>query len=481
MSNFNELFNTQAVTTGRIMAKKVSPGKVYTTNGAITNATTKNAVLDLFAVVGSMRENPALESMFEDALTSNQDLAVRLALWARDIRGGAGERAVFRRMLNVLGTKYPELAIRVARKIPEVGRFDDLLLLEGTKAENEAFEVIRQALLSHNGLCAKWIPRQDRKGAKGIRNYMGMTPKQWRTMLVKLSDGVVEQKMSAGNWNEINFAHVPSVASSRLQKAFGRNAPEAYAEYLRQLEKGEVKVNASAIFPHDVIKNAGSVLSDNQWKALPNYLEGSTETILPVVDVSGSMECSHLAGTRTSVLDAAVAMGIYIAERNETEFGNKIISFSGNPNFHTISGNLSDKVRQVRRSGEDMSTNLMGVFGTLLREATRNSWKDSDMPNKLLILSDMEFNAVDSYSRGRERTNFQAIKKLYKDAGYTRPHLVFWNLAGRPNNNPVKMATEEATLVSGFSPAILKVIATGKTTNPMEAMLETLLVDRYNY
>ena len=473
MSNFNDLFNTQAVTTRHL--------KATTENGAKTNATTKNAVLDLFAIVGSMRTNPALESMFEDALASNEDLAVRLALWARDIRGGAGERAVFRRMLNVLGTKYPELAIRVARKIPEVGRFDDLLLLEGTKAENEAFEVIRQALLSDNGLCAKWMPRQDRKGAKGIRNYMGMTPKQWRTMLVKLSDGVVEQKMSAGNWAEINFSHVPSVASSRLQKAFGRNAPEQYSAYLRGLETGVTKVNASAIFPHDVIKHAGSTLGDTQWKSLPNYLEGSTETILPVVDVSGSMGMAYLSGTSTRVLDVAVAMGIYIAERNETKFGNKIISFSGSPNFHSITGTLAEKVHKVKRSGEDMSTNLMGVFETLLREAKRNNWKDSDMPNKLLILSDMEFNQVDGYSRAREKTNFQAIKKLYKEAGYTRPHLVFWNLNGRPNNNPVKMATEETTLVSGFSPAVLKVIATGKTTNPMEAMLETLLVDRYNY
>lgn len=403
MSNFNDLFSI-----------KTKEEIARTANGAKTNATTKNAVLDLFAIVGSMRENAELESMFVDALESNQDLALRLALWARDVRGGAGERLAFRRMLNVLGTQYPDLAVRVAHKIPEVGRFDDLFILEGTKAENTAFEIIRSALIAGNGLCAKWLPRQDRKGAKGIRNYIGLTPKQWRTLLVKLSEGVVEQKMSAGNWNEINFAHVPSVASSRLQKAFGRNAPEAYAEYLRQLEKGEVKVNASAIFPHDVIKNAGSVLSDNQWKALPNYLEGSEETILPVVDVSGSMEMAYLFGTSTRVLDVAVAMGIYIAERNETKFGNKIISFSGSPSFHAISGSLSDKVRQVKRSGEDMSTNLMGVFQALLREAKLNGWEDSDMPNKLLILSDMEFNQVDSYSRGRERTNFQAIKNCTK-------------------------------------------------------------------
>jgi hypothetical protein len=459
--------------------RRIDASKPTTANGAKTLATTKNKVLDLFAVIASSRKNESIVDMFLEAWNENQNLAVRCLLWARDVRGGAGERAVFRRILNTIAIQNTELAKRIAVKIPEIGRFDDLLILEGTAAENTAFEIIRQALLAGNGLCAKWMPRQDKKGAKGIRNYMGMTPKEWRSMLVNLSAGVVEQKMSAGNWSEINFEHVPSVAASRLQKAFARNAPEEYSAYRAKLVSGEAKINAAAIFPHDVLRHVGGDIAEAQWKALPNFLEGSTCSILPVVDVSGSMESNYINDT-TSVKDVAVALGIYLAERNESVFKDLIISFSGRPNFHTIDGKtLQDKVNQVNRSGEDMSTNLQGVFEVLLATAKRNGWKDSDMPGKLVIFSDMEFNRVGGAYNAK--SNFKAIKQQYKDAGLTRPHLVFWNLAGRPNNNPVKMSEEDTTLVSGFSPAILKTIVTDKTVTPMDAMLEVLLADRYNF
>lgn len=454
-----------------------------TENGALAHSTTHSDLVNFFFSIGGFRQHGVDTTTFSKI---PQELAIRMALYLRDARGGAGERKAFRDLIPIVETHLSELeAVKFVTKVVELGRFDDLLYFNKYKAQ--AYAAITVALSQGNGLCAKWMPRQDRDGAKELRKFMGLTPKEYRQLLVSLSN-TVEQKMSAGDWDSIEFGHVPSVAAARLQKAFQRNAPEAYALYKTRLEIGEDKVNASAVFPHDVLKalfNGERVVAETQWSSLPNFLEGSKMRMLPVVDVSGSMD-DDVSGS-TTAKDIAVSLGIYIAERNVGEFRDQIISFSGRPNFHDISGKtLYDKARKVLNSGENMNTNLLGVFEQYLRVAKNTTVEQH--PDALVLISDMQFDEVNAsgYEYGRrinERpTPMQVAKSLFAEAGIKMPTLVFWNVNSKEKTFPATDLDNNVVLVGGFSPAILKTVLSFDPSKTAEdAVLETLMSSRYDW
>ena len=228
-----------------------------TENGMKARKDTKNALVDLFYKIGASRGKNIIPD-FSAALVENPELAVRIALWARDARGGAGEREIFRQILKYLETSNPEIVEKVIPKVPELGRWDDLLNFDSTEFKFKAYDAIGTALRNQNGLCAKWMPRKGQLAAE-LRTALGMSPKQYRKTLVNLTK-VVESKMCAKDWDGINFSHVPSVASARYKKAFWRNAAEAYGSYVASLVKGDdpkVKVNAGAVYPYDVLKEIG--------------------------------------------------------------------------------------------------------------------------------------------------------------------------------------------------------------------------------
>lgn len=455
----------------------------YTENGAAAHSTTHSALVDFFFAIGGFRQNGVDTTTFSKI---PQELALRMALYLRDARGGAGERKAFRDLIPTIEEYLdPVGAINFIGAVIKVGRFDDLLHFK--KYKHSAYSAIALSLANGNGLCAKWLPRQDRDGAKELRKFLELSPKEYRQLLVSLSN-TVEQKMSAGDWDSIEFGHVPSVAASRLQKAFLRNAPEAYSLYKTRLEIGEDKVNASAVFPHDVVKalmNGDRGVSETQWKCLPNFLEGSKMRMLPVVDVSSSM--NTLVSGQTSAKDIAVSLGIYIAERNEGQFKDQIISFSGNPNFHDISGStLYEKVRKVMCSGENMNTNLLGVFQQYLRVAKNTPVEQH--PEALVLISDMQFDSVNSAEydyrkhRREDQTPIQRAKSLFTEAGIKMPTLVFWNVDSNEKTFPVTDFDNNVVLVGGFSPAILKTVLSFDPSKTAEdVVLETLMNERYDW
>lgn len=461
------------------MTHPLFTAQARTANGASTNSTSGSRVLDFFSICAASRGKD-IKDVFNAALSENRELALRALLWLRDVRGGAGERDQFRTLFATLSVADQ---LRLYSVVPEVGRWDDLLTAVDVLSVRNfiLFSLLEQG----NGLAAKWMPRQGPVAGK-LRKTVNMSAKDWRKLLVGLSN-TVEQKMSAGNWGEINFSHVPSCASNLYRKAFNKRDADRYQEYLSAVEKGEAKINASAIYPHDIVKSAmemgGSRTAELQWKALPDYIGDNQSTFLPVVDVSGSMQSAQ-------VLNHAVALGIYLAERNKSVFKDHIISFSGDPHFHHIgTGTLAEKVQKVRRSGEDMSTNIQGVFDRLLTRAKELKLSQADMPSHLLILSDMEFNSAggwEAYDGGygrrnrSEKTNYQTVVDKFRAAGYEVPTLVFWNLYARPGNSPVTTDDYGTVMVSGFSPAIMKTVLSAKVVSPYDVMLEVLMNSRYD-
>lgn len=465
--------------------------KTVTTNGMRAKISSKSDLVDFFYKVGASR-GQALTILFDKAIEEDHDLAVRILLWARDIRGGAGEREVFRIILKHLGRTLPHLAIRIVNKVSDLGRWDDMLVFDaGSYCEKYAFGKISEALIYHkNPLCAKWMPR---KGpiANRFRAFMKLTPRQYRKLLVYLTN-VVESKMCARDWNSINFNHVPSIASVRYKSAFYKNAEEAYSEYIAGLEKGTSKVNASAVYPYQVLKDCHTGFEDAtdaakvklaiaQWDALPNYV-GEGMNILPVVDVSASMLCpiSTKSYSSTTCLDVAVSLGLYLATKNKGAFNDVFCEFSFNSKLHVLKGdNIIEKMENLNRANWMQSTNLEAALKNVLNYALTHNVPKEDMPSIIVIFSDMQFNRCVS---GYNIPALKMIKNNYESSGYEVPKIVFWNLNSY-DNIPVSFGKEGVALVSGFSPAIMKSLFSGNLDyfTPYNVMLDAVNIDRYSF
>jgi hypothetical protein len=333
------------------------------------------------------------------------------------------------------------------------------------------------ALDAGNGLAAKWMPRKG-PDAVALRQHFVWTPKFYRKRLVELTK-VVEQDMCANRWDGINYSHVPSVAASRYKKAFWKHSPERYKEYVDALTKGDpsVKINASAIFPHDVIKplirsygNTSKVEMDvivAQWKALPDYV--GDNAILPIVDVSGSMTTP--VSKNLTALDVSLSLGLYLADKNRGPFKDTFLTFSGSPELLHLKGNIAQKIQQMNSSTWQMNTNLHAAIQKVLDVAVAGNAAPEDMPKYLLVLSDMQFDQCAQY----DDSAMKMIRRKYAEAGYEVPNVIFWNLNAR-DNVPVKFNEKGVGLVSGFSPAILKAILAGDV-DPVKIMMRA--VERY--
>jgi len=252
--------------------------------------------------------------------------------------------------------------------------------------------------------------------------------------------------------------------------------------YLTSLEKGEegVKINASAVYPYDIIKNmkhGNNRGADAQWNALPNYMEGNNERILPLVDVSSSMDQSVGDNANLNVLDVAISMGLYISERNVGPYQNAFVSFDSRPQLITVNGTLTERYRQMAQSPWGGSTNLTASFDLILNKAKAANVSPEEMPTMMIIFSDMEFDRTD---RSWNESAQQMIERKFATAGYTMPKIVYWNLASRGDKNkPVHFDKAGTALVSGFSPSLLTSLLGGKDVTPMAMMNTVINSERY--
>jgi hypothetical protein len=463
-----------------------------TENGMKARKSTANPCVDLFFNIGAMRGKDVIPA-FVAAYVHDPVTAIRIALWVRDVRGGAGERKIFRDILKYMETNDPETAKKIILRIPELGRWDDMLVANGP-LKDYSFSLIQSALIDGNGLAAKWMPRKG-KDAVELREFMQWSPKYYRKTLVNLTK-VVESQMCAKDWDNINFNHVPSVASSRYKKAFSRHT-DKYKEWTAALVstdpevKASVKVNAGAVYPYDVLKGlitpyGYSSLYDKsnlnhitaQWDALPNYVGDAN--ILPLVDVSGSMITPVGGNSKNSVtcLDVAVSLGLYLADKNTGKFKDTFLTFSGNPELLHLKGNIVQKIEQMVKSQWTMNTDLHKAIHKILSVAVSGNVPQSEMPKILLILSDMQFDSCTSH----DDSAMEMIERKYAESGYEVPKIIFWNLNSK-DNAPVKFDKSGTALVSGFSPSIVKAVLAGDMEDftPEAIMNKTIMNERYSF
>ena len=479
-----------------------------TENGAIGFRTTGKKLLDLNFSVASLRgaSEQTIINKFMDAYWEDPVMAIKWLFYSRDCREGLGERRLFRILVKHLAQEKPEVVKAVLKFTSEYGRYDDMWRLLDTDLKNDVISIVYAQLgedtvnMRNNksiSLLCKWLPsenassKETKRYAATIRKGLNMTSRGYRKMLSQMRKyiDVVECKMSAKEWAGINYEAVPSRANLIYNNAFLRNDEERRRAYLGALEKGEAKINASVLFPHDIVHKytAGSWYSrlgnydaalEGMWKALPDTVKGNGNTLV-VADGSGSMTCNVGGQTGVTALDVANALAIYFAERASGEFKDKYVTFSHRPQLVDFSNakSLRDKIQIALRHNEVADTNIEATFDLILQTAVNNHMAQEDMPQNVLIISDMEFNSAVGWHRPNE-TLFATIAKKYAAYGYKLPRLIFWNVNSRTGTVPVKENDLGVALVSGFSVNIVKMVMSNKL-DPYECLLDVLNVERY--
>jgi hypothetical protein len=444
-----------------------------TNNGAVTHSTAGIDCLDLFFIAGASRfmSEQDIIKAFTRAYREDKLTALKILFWARDARGGAGEKRFFQVIMRNLMTLDGEVYDQVAIHIPTFGYWKDIFIIE--RPSDDTLNWLKHQLdeNANANLLAKWFPRKG-EWFVGMHKYLGVSAGTFRRRLTSMSN-TVEQKMCANEWETIQYSKVPSVAGKRYVQAFHRHDGIRYQSYISDVMDGKEKMNASVLFPSDLVHKVNvdgfnTKAYDAMWKSLPNYMEGCKDRILPVCDVSGSM--------MGQPMEVSIGLGLYISERNEGPFKDLVLTFSESPQFHKIEGNtLSEKVFNLGRANWGMNTDLNKTFTVLLDRAVAGKVAQEDMPTKLLIISDMEFDVACGI-----RTNFDAIKDMYAHCGYEMPGIIFWNVNGRLGNVPVKANTINTALVSGYSPSIIRSVLGGDELSPLAVMMKTISADRYN-
>ena len=475
-----------------------------TENGAVALSTTGEACLDFFSTVGALRQTDTerIERLFAEAYNENPLIATKTAFYARDIREGLGERDTFRTVIRYMAEKHPEALRSNIRLIPEYGRYDDLYTLVGTPLEDEMwafmkeqFESDVQALYTGGtvSLLAKWIKTAD-AGSRNTRKLGILTAQRLgysvyefkRTVrALRRAIDVVEVKMSANEWADINYSAVPSRAMMIYRDAYARHDSDRFSAFIGAVEKGEEKINSSTLYPYDVVKKfllSGTyrrdVLSDSekrvleaQWNALPDYV-GDGVNALVMADTSGSMYTME-----AQPLASAVGLAIYFAERNRGDFHNLFMTFSGSPEIVTIKGEtLEQKVNSVRNAAWGMNTDLRAAFMKVLNLAVKNHTPAADMPKSIIVISDMEID----YCGSKDWTFYDNMRARFAAEGYEIPNVVFWNVNSRHDVFHADSKRRGVQLVSGASASTFRSLLSVIGMTPVEAMEAVLNSERYD-
>ena len=487
----------------------------YTENGAVTHKTTKSDLLDMFAMGAAMRtrSDEDVILMFRKAFKENPVYALKCLFYIRDVRGGQGERRFFRVVMKDLAKFDTAAARRNLKFVPEFGRWDDLYVFVGTPLETDALQIMKDQLAldvecKTPSLLAKWLKSENTSSVESrrlgniTREFFGMSHKQYRKTLSILREriNVLERLMSEGRWDEIEFDKIPSKAGMKYKNAFARHDLEraknenvqTYADFAKDNTK---KVNAKALYPYECVHEALNIMGNQQgwssrsnhvalddiqrlmtnkyWDNLADYFNGATFNGIALVDTSGSM-----SGTP---IEVAISLGLYCAEKNQGAFANHFISFESNPHWIETSGvDFCDKVYRITGTEWGGSTNVEAAMDLILNVAKQNGCSQDEIPQNLVIISDMEFNyCVTSNNYGRGNVNdtlFEKIAAKYRANGYEMPHVIFWNVNARQANIPM-LGNGNVSFVSGFSPSIFETIMSGKTG--YDLMMEKLDSERY--
>ena len=495
--------------------KKELDNRSITENGAVGYRTSGHKLLDLNYQVSSLRnaDHVVIERLFEEAFHENPAYALKWLFFARDIRGGLGERRLFRICYRKLADLDAGLFKHNLTNIAEYGRYDDLIQLLGINPtiDDWIFKIIETQLsfdlerIKSNkpiSLLAKWLPSENasskstKETARFIRTGLGLSSRDYRRILSLLRKyiGVLERQLCANEWENVDYERVPSIANLKYKDAFMRHDPERRTAYLESLSQGKAKMNMAAATPVDIVSRytrrrsfgVGRIKDYDKtlelaWENLTGINVSDT---LVVADGSGSMTTP--VNKSSTALDVANALAIYTSEQNTGIYQNKYITFSSEPQFVEFKSNdsLHHKLQIANEHNEVSNTDIEKVFRLILFVAVQNDIPEDEMIKNVLIISDMEFDKAQtcgwkSHPNPLTPRLFDHIKELYEEKGYKLPKLIFWNVNSRTKTIPMVENELGVTLVSGFSQNVLRMVMSNKY-DPYEVLIEQITSSRYD-
>ena len=502
--------------------KKVQDNVSVTENGMTGYKTTYHPLLDMNFKISSYRHSTdeQIRQDIDKILAEQEDAKylLKFLFMVRGVREGLGERRLFRVALKhtlfnaTFDNKDEIIKDLIKNQIVEFGRYDDLFIFMGTAYQDFVVETLLNQLKQDYtnmekgkpiSLLAKWMPSENtssaetRKLAKVFIKSFGASAKEYRQTLSKLRAylKVIETYTSANEWGKIDYNQVPSKANLKYKDAFLKHDEERRRDYLAALRVGvdkegkEVKINSSVNFPHEIVNKYGiwavgpyDEALEQLWKNLKQK-DGLKNTIV-VRDGSGSMT-DRIGGTSVTALDVSTALAIYCSERLNDTFKDKFITFSAQAKLVDLSkcASLQAKLKVCRQESDCSNTNIQNVFNLILNTALEGNIKPEDMPEQVLIISDMEFDPArpsGAWGGGFNAGSnvFEVCDKAYKNAGYKLPKIVFWNVNSRTNTIPMKQNENGVVLVSGFSVNTLNMVLNGET-DPLLALTKELDVKTY--
>lgn len=481
---------------------------VKTENGAVALNTTGTYLVDLFSTIGSLRErnNVEIETMVEEAYKEDALNTVKCIFYARDIREGLGERNTFRIALKYLANHHPEAVKENIHLIAEYGRWDDIYCIVGTPCEDDMWAVVKDQLKEDIknlnagktiSLLAKWLKTVDTSseeskrlgrltaeklglvnGKEGWKKY---APYRFYLKNLRSYLKIVEKNMCSNQWDKINYEEVPSRASMIYRNAFRQHDKERYDDFIDDVNGGEKKINASTLYPYDIIEkyNTTRYWGDGYWSKyedetiealwsnLPNYVQPGTNSIV-IADTSASMTGRPM--------NSAVGLAIYFAQRNTGAYHNLWMNFSTDPSWQVIKGTrLYQILNNINMSNWDGSTNLHAAFNLVLETAIKNHVSVDEMPKSIIVISDMEIN-VCSY---KNWTFYDQMRAEFAQYGYEIPQVIFWNVNSRHNVFHVDDRRKGVILCSGQSTTTFKNLINSISMTPVEYMMSVLNGKRY--
>lgn len=486
-----------------------------TDNGAKAFKTTFEPLLNCnYGVVAArlFYDESCIEDDFKRALKNNKEFAIAWLFYLRDCRGGIGERDTFRKIItDVLSNDYPEDTCKILELIPEYGRWDDLVYIfdktDDEDVKKTCIKIIRDQIMQDMfyvlenkkekvSLCAKWLPspntssNETRRVANKLYKHISPSISGYRKALslLRKAINVTERNLSSKTYDNIDYSKVPSRAALKYTDTFIQNDGVRFSHYVEECIKGNATINTIGISPYEILRKAcedtSSVESHKiyelMWDQLVEHGFPNIEKFnkaLCVVDSSGSMSNAKVSGN-TTAFDVASSLGLYFSTKMTGPFHDKMITFASKPAWIDVSkyNHLKDKYELLKRAHWSLTTNIEAVFDLILKLAKGENVKAEDMPDTLLIVSDMQFNGA------IERTDLplmKYIKNKFHEAGYKLPKLVFWNVAGNAGTIPaIEEEDNGVALISGFNQNAAKV-ATSDKKDPYLALVETITSDRY--
>lgn len=458
---------------------------IINTKGSEYYMTTYDSNLDVFTMLSRYNSDEEIIRLFNNALYENKELALANLLYILDIRGGKGERRIFKTIFRDLCINHTSSALRVLPFISELGRYDYVLVGVDTPIEKEVISLIKKQLeidmeAEYPSLLAKWLPSHRTHNvnnilAKKIMKGLNMTEKEYRQMLSQLRNklNIVEKNLTEKRYENIDFSKVPTKAMLKYTNAYMKRMSDEYSKYKDSVKKGDAKINTEGLFAYEIVKKLlwgeknDDELYDLMWNNQKDVLKGCDTNVLVMADTSGSMTCYGGIPYATSI-----GLALYTAQRNTGIFKNHFITFSDKPYLCEIKGKtIKDKIANI--PSIVANTDIDKAFELILKTSQENKLKQVELPSHLLIISDMEF---DRGVYSKKGTNFDGWRKAFESAGYKLPTIIFWNVAGNVQGIPVTRFDNDVAMISGFSTNILENLLTLENYTPTNIMLEKLAI-----